>query len=75
MLSTVQQEIWTEYKNVDNIIQYYKTELLSIKKGKKIVSTIPLGTRKLLMEYGIIRRFGPKFELTEQGNNLLQLFE
>ena len=72
MLSSVQQDIWTEYKNADNIIQYYKTELLSLRKGKKIVSTIPLGTRKLLIEIGIIRRFGPKFELTEQGNDVLK---
>ena len=66
-----QQEIWIEYKNVDNIINYYKHELLSLRKGKKI-NTIPLGIRKSLVKYGIIRKFGPKFELTEQGNEMLK---
>ena len=57
---------------MDNMVQYYKVELLSLKRGMKIVSNIPLGTRKMLQASGVIRRFGSKFELTEQGNLLLQ---
>ena len=72
MIPSIQLDNWAEKMNANNIIQYYKDELLSLKKGKKIVFTIPLGTRKMLLEYGIIRRFGSKFELTDQGNLLLQ---
>jgi len=72
MIPSIQLDNWAEKMNANNIIQYYKDELLSLKKGKKIVSTIPLGTRKMLLEYGIIRRFGSKFELTDQGDLLLQ---
>ena len=72
MIPSIQLDNWAEKKNANNIIQYYKDELLSLKKGKKIVSSIPLGTRKMLLEYGIIRRFGSKFELTDQGDLLLQ---
>jgi len=66
------QEDWAETRNMDNMVQYYKIELLSLKRGMKIVSNIPLGTRKMLQASGVIRRFGSKFELTEQGNLLLQ---
>jgi len=66
------QEDWAETRNMDNMVQYYKVELLSLRKGMKIVSNIPLGTRKMLQASGVIRRFGSKFELTEQGNMLLQ---
>jgi len=66
------QEDWAETRNMDNMVQYYKVELLSLKRGMKIVSNIPLGTRKMLQASGVIRRFGSKFELTEQGNLLLQ---
>jgi hypothetical protein len=62
----------TEYRNANNIINYYKTELISLRRGKKIVTTIPSGTRKRLVEYGIIRRFGSKFELTSDGDQLLE---
>jgi len=66
------QEDWAETRNMDNMVQYYKVELLSLKRGMKIVSNIPLGTRKMLQASGVIRRFGSKFELTEQGDLLLQ---
>jgi len=66
------QEDWAETRNMDNMVQYYKVDLLSLRKGMKIVSNIPLGTRKMLQASGVIRRFGSKFELTEQGNMLLQ---
>lgn len=72
MISQAQQGNWTENKNAENILQYYKKELLSLKNGEKIVNKIPLGTRKILIEYGILRKFGPKFEITDHGGNLLQ---
>jgi len=49
MIPSIQLDNWAEKMNANNIIQYYKDELLSLKKGKKIVSTIPLGTRKMLL--------------------------
>ena len=72
MSPSVQHVDQTEYRNADNIVNYYKIELRSLRKGKKIVKSIPSGTRKRLVEYGVIRRFGSKFELTDQGDLLLR---
>ena len=72
MIQPALEEDWAETRNMDNMVQYYKVELLSLRRGMKIVSNIPLGTRKMLQASGVIRRFGSKFELTEQGDLLLQ---
>ena len=68
---TLEIEDWAEEKSVRNMLQYYRKALVSLKNGGCIVDSVPLGTRKLLAEYGIIRRFGNKFELTKRGVELI----
>ena len=62
---------WAAEKSVRNMLRYYRTALVSLKNGECIVDSVPQGTRKMLAEYGIIRRFGNKFELTKRGAELI----
>ena len=62
---------WTDHLNMRNMIDFYRKELSGLLAGKKIVDSISLGTRKRLIEYGVLRKFGSKFELTDQGMRLL----
>jgi len=62
---------WAEEKSVSNMLRYYRKALVALKNGECIVDSVPLGTRKMLAEYGIIRRFGNKFELTKLGLELI----
>jgi hypothetical protein len=62
---------WTDHLNMRNMIDFYRKELSGLLAGKKIVDSVSLGTRKRLIEYGVLRKFGSKFELTDQGMTLL----
>jgi hypothetical protein len=62
---------WTDHLNMRNMIDFYHKELSGLLAGKKIVDSVSLGTRKRLIEYGVLRKFGSKFELTDQGIDLL----
>ncbi len=62
---------WRDNLNVRNLLNYYQAELLELKKGSKIVDSVSFGSRKRLIEYGILRRFGSKYELTDRGLTLL----
>ena len=59
-------------KNVENMVEFYRVSLLRLLEGGTIVDSIPKGTRKRLIEYGILRKFGTKFELTDRGTTILQ---
>ena len=64
---------WAMYKSVSNMLEFFRSDLLGLTKGRIIVDTIPLGTRKRLVEHGVLRKFGSKFELTERGLQLLSV--
>ena len=57
--------------NVHNLITFYRNELFGLIKGNKLVGSVSFGARKRLVEYGILRRFGSKYELTDRGLALL----
>jgi hypothetical protein len=63
---------WSLDKSVENMVEYYSVSLLTLIDGETIVDIIPKGTRKRLLERGILVKFGSKFELTELGMKLLQ---
>ncbi|HUS79290.1 MAG TPA: hypothetical protein VM050_11605 [Patescibacteria group bacterium] len=72
MSSTVTDtENYAVDRSISNMIQFYKSALLSLLEGKIIVDEVPLGTRKRLVKHGIIRKFGSRFELTDLGEQLL----
>ncbi len=62
---------WTDNLNECNLLIYYRNELLGLKNGNKLVDSVSFGTRKRMIEYGILRRFGSKYELTDRGLTLL----
>ena len=66
------EDTLTENLNIRNMIDFYRKELSGLLSGKKIVDSISLGTRKRLTEYGVLRKFGSTFELTDQGMELLR---
>ena len=63
---------WSLDKSIENMVEYYRVSLLTLIEGETIVDIIPKGTRKRLLERGILVKFGSKFELTELGMKLLQ---
>jgi hypothetical protein len=63
---------WLLDKSVENMIEFYRVSLLDVADGETIVDSIPKGTRKRLVEYGILKKFGKKFELTDFGLKLLE---
>ncbi len=54
------------------MVEYYRPYLLKVKNGEKLAGSIPIGPRKRLIDYGVLRKFGTKFELTELGMTLLE---
>ncbi len=71
MNSSTLEDDWTDNLNIRNMLDFYRKELSGLLAGKKIVDSISLGTRKRLIEYGVLRKFGSNFELTDQGMDLL----
>ena len=57
--------------NVRNLLTFYRNELFGLIKGNKLVDSVTFGARKRLVEYGILRLFGSKYELTDRGLALL----
>ena len=71
MKSITIDDDWKENLNMRNLMNYYRNELLELKKGSNLVDSVSYGTRKRLIKYGIVRRFGSKYELTDRGLTLL----
>jgi hypothetical protein len=72
MIPSTIADKWTDDLNKRNMLDFYRKELSGLLAGKKIVDSVSLGTRKRLIEYGVLRKFGSKFELTDLGMELLQ---
>ncbi len=68
--STIEED-WTDKLNMRNMIDFYSEELSGLLGGKKIVDSVSLGARTRLIEYGVLRKFGSKYELTDQGMELV----
>jgi len=75
-MNPVQTDIdkWSSVRSVENMIEYYRASLLGSKDGEIIVDSIPKGTRKRLLEFGVLRKFGTRFELTDLGMKLLRKY-
>ena len=66
------EERWSQYKSVINMLYYYRDELRCLIDGEMITDVIPKGTRERLLEHGVLRKFGSRFELTDHGIELLR---
>ncbi len=72
MNPSIKEVEWSDNINLVNMIDFYREELSGLLAGKNIVDSVSSGTRKRLIEYGVLRKFGSKFELTDQGMDLLR---
>ncbi|EMR73301.1 hypothetical protein MCGE09_00522 [Thaumarchaeota archaeon SCGC AB-539-E09] len=54
------------------MLYFYRKELHSLIDGNIVTSVIPRGTRERLIEHGILRKFGSRFKLIDQGEELLR---
>ena len=72
MNPSIKEVEWSDNINLGNMIDFYREELSGLLAGKNIVDSVSSGTRKRLIEYGVLRKFGSKFELTDQGMDLLR---
>ena len=54
------------------MLYFYRKELRCLISGEMITDVIPKGTRARLVEHGVLRKFGSRFELTDQGVELLR---
>ena len=59
-------------RSIENMVIYYQNQLIELLSGKSIVNVVPKGTREILMQFGVLIRFGSKYELTEHGKELLR---
>jgi hypothetical protein len=65
------EETFNQDINVRNMLAFYREELLGLTQGDIIIDSIPHGTRKRLIESGVLRKFGSKYEVTDTGLKLL----
>ena len=65
------EETYDQDINVRNMLAFYREELLGLSHGEFIINSIPQGTRRHLIESGVIRKFGSKYEVTDTGLKLL----
>ena len=72
MTLSATEDSWSQNKIVLNMLHFYQKELRRLISGKMITYLIPTGTRERLVDYGVIRKFGSKFEWTDQGIALLR---
>ncbi len=56
---------WLLAKSIENLVEYYSIFLIDVTNGGKLVDSVPKGVRKRLIKYGVLRKFGNKFELTD----------
>jgi hypothetical protein len=71
MTSSIAEETSITDVNRQNMLDFYRKELLDLIRGKMIVDSVPLGTRRRLVEYGVLRKFGTTYEVTSRGLNYL----
>jgi hypothetical protein len=55
-----------------NMVDYYRDALQDLADGRTSLDPIPLCTRKRFVEFGVLRRFGSRYELTATGHGLLR---
>ena len=58
-------------KSILNMLDFYREPIMALKDNGRSCGSIPTGTRRRLIESGVLRKFGSKYELTKMGYELL----
>ena len=54
-------------RSILNMLDFYRETITALMEGNNSCDTLPLGTKKRLIESGIIRKFGTRYEITKLG--------
>ena len=66
----IEEEHNIEKRNRENLVYTYREELHKIIKGHNC-KVIPSSVRHRMREYGILKKFGNKYRVTQLGKELL----
>lgn len=72
MKYTEEEKKFLEKKRTENLIETYQEELLRIVRGENCFALLPRSVRRRLRRYGIIKKFGHKYEVTPLGREMLK---
>jgi len=64
-------EDFLEQRSRENLVDIHREELLKVLEGHNCVDLIPTGVRRQLKKYGVLKKFGSKYTVTELGREML----
>jgi len=69
---TKEENEFLERRSTENLIEIYRKELLRIVRGENCFELLPRSVRRRLRNYGILKKFGSKYEVTTKGKKMLR---
>jgi len=69
---TKEENEFLERRSTENLIEIYRQELLRILSGENCFKLLPRSVRRRLGDYGILKRFGSRYEVTTKGKKMLR---
>ena len=60
-----------EQRSRENLVEMYREELLRVIEGEDCIYLISSRVRKRMREYGVLKKFGCKYEVTPLGVKML----
>ncbi|MCW4048541.1 MAG: hypothetical protein NWE89_02275 [Candidatus Bathyarchaeota archaeon] len=64
-------EDFIKRRNRENLIEFYREELLLVLEGRNSRDFMPLGVRRRLSKYGVLKKFGSRYLVTQLGMKIL----
>ena len=58
-------------KSILNMLDFYREPIMALKDNGRSCGSIPTGTRRRLIESGVLRKFGSKYERARATKNAL----
>ncbi len=71
MKYTEEERQFFEKRSMENLIENYRPELLRIVGGENCYRLLSGGVRRRFREYGILKKFGNRYEITPRGREML----
>jgi len=68
---TEEEKEFFERRSNENLLVTYREELLTTVGGENGILQLPKNVRRRFKKYGIIRKFGHRYELTPKGREML----
>lgn len=71
MKYTEKEKEFIEQRSKENLVDMYREELLRVIGGEDCIYLISSRVRKRMREYGILKKFGNRYEVTPLGVKML----